>query len=221
MIRWNKDMRKTIQTAIQIVFLVIFIGLIFAGKIQLWMALFLAGVLSSFLLGRVYCGWICPINTVMSNVTRIKKKLKLKDRPIPAWIRTPWTRYAAMALFIGLAVFANVSQRPIPVLPALLIIGILLTLFYPELLWHRYLCPYGTNLHFPAKASRNKMQINPSACNSCGVCARVCPTATIDQVDGQFRINKSECLVCFACQDSCRKDAILYHSPSQLPLSLP
>ena len=122
-------MRKTIQNVIRIIFLVVFAGLIFAGKIQIWMAIFLAGVLASFLLGRVYCGWICPINTVMSTMTRMKKKMKIKDRPTPAWIRNPWTRYVVMALFIGLAVFANVSKRPIPVLPALFAIGILLTLF--------------------------------------------------------------------------------------------
>ena len=214
-------MRKTIQNVIRIIFLVVFAGLIFAGKIQIWMAIFLAGVLASFLLGRVYCGWICPINTVMSTMTRMKKKMKIKDRPTPAWIRNPWTRYVVMALFIGLAVFANVSKRPIPVLPALFAIGILLTLFYPELLWHRYLCPYGTILHYPAKLARNQMQINPSACNNCGICAKVCPTTTISNIDNQFRIEKSECLVCFACQDNCRKDAIHYHSPSQLPPSLP
>lgn len=201
-------MRRSIQTVIQVVFLVLFIGLMSVGKIKFWMLIFLTGVLATLMVGRIYCGWICPINTVVSILTKIKRLLKIKDHPIPNWIKSPWIRYGLLALFLGLAVFANVSQRPVPILPALFALGILLTLFFPETLWHRYLCPYGTILRVPAEKSHRSLRIVPSSCTNCGACARICPTETIIRINHQYVINKPDCLVCYACQDRCSKDAI-------------
>lgn len=203
-------MRKSIQIILQNILLAAFILLIFKGKVQLWMAVFLLGVVVSFVLGRVYCGWICPINSMMKLLNPVKKRLKIKNRPIPRWLANPWTRTIALVLFLGLAVFANVSHKPLPVLPLLFVIGVLLTLIYPELLWHRYLCPYGSILRFPARLSRYQMQIDPAACSNCGACTRVCPTAAIENPNGQHQIVKDECLVCMACQDRCPKGAIKY-----------
>jgi ferredoxin-type protein NapH len=192
-------MRQIIQIVLQYILLIAFIALIFIGKVQLWMVLFLLGVATSFLLGRIYCGWICPINTTIKLTTKI-----------PGWVVNPWTRTIILMLFIGLAVFANISKRPIPVLPALFVIGILLSFFYPELLWHRYLCPYGSILRFPAKVSRHQLRIEPGACTNCGACVKVCPTATIVKSSGQHQIIKEECLVCYACQETCKRNAIRY-----------
>jgi len=77
----------------QIAFLALFIILFVKGKVQLWMGLFLFAIIVSFLLGRVYCGWICPINTVMKGVTWIKKKLHIKNIEISVFLTKPWVRF--------------------------------------------------------------------------------------------------------------------------------
>ena len=54
----------TLRIIIEIVFLGLFEILFFRGSIQLWLAVFVAGALLSLFFGRIYCGYICPMNTL-------------------------------------------------------------------------------------------------------------------------------------------------------------
>ncbi|MDD2534128.1 MAG: 4Fe-4S binding protein [Eubacteriales bacterium] len=207
--------KRALQTALQLLMLILFIALIALGKIQLWMGFFVGGVIASFVFSRLYCGWICPINTVLRWTTVAKKKLKIKDRPIPSWLKNPWVRTIILILFVAVAVISQKNHLTLPIMPILFFAGIILTFFYPELLWHRYLCPYGAILRFPAKTAIAGMKINESACVQCGACARACPTKTISRADAQtaikpYRINTGECLVCGTCQTVCKSNAITY-----------
>ncbi len=203
-------MRKIIQGLIQIVFLAIFIFLIIVGKVQLWMGLFILGFIISILFGRIYCGWFCPINTVMIGTTWVKKKLHLKSINIPPILKKTWVRYTALALFILLFVFTLVSGKKLPVLPILFLIGIFLTFLFPEELWHRYLCPYGSILHFPAKLSNHQLSIDPNQCNNCGACMRICPAKAVEKHEKNHEIIKSDCILCMKCTENCKQDAITY-----------
>ena len=202
-------MKKILQLIIQIVFLVLFIFLFVSGKVQLWMGLFLLGIVASLLLGRIFCGWICPINTVMNAVTWIKKKLHIKSFTIPPFLIKPWVRFIALGLFIAVFIFTIVSGNKLPVLPLLFALGILLTFFFPEELWHRYLCPFGAIFSYPASKSRHTMIINTDKCNNCGACKRVCPTKAVEKKE-KHNIIKGECLVCIECSRSCKQNAISY-----------
>ncbi|HPH54165.1 MAG TPA: 4Fe-4S binding protein [Bacteroidales bacterium] len=42
-------------------------------------------------------------------------------------------------------------------------------------------------------------------CNSCGVCAKVCPTKAIDS--DTLEINSNKCIRCFACVKKCPRKA--------------
>lgn len=55
---------KTIRI-FQLIFLGVFVMLIKLGKLQLWFAIFLISIIATPLFGRFYCGWLCPINTLM------------------------------------------------------------------------------------------------------------------------------------------------------------
>ncbi|MCD8498440.1 MAG: 4Fe-4S binding protein [Clostridiales bacterium] len=145
------------------------------------MVVFLGSAIAGLFFGRFYCGWICPMNTVMRFETWLKRKLHIKSLATPNWLKQSWVRIAILIAFLGLAALGIIGQKPLPVLPALFFLGIGLTLFFPELLWHRYLCPYGTILSLPGRLSRKKMAIEASACVNCGACAKVCPTATISK----------------------------------------
>lgn len=201
-------MKKTLQFALRAIFLALFVFLIVNGKVQLWMGLFVPSVLAIFLLGRVYCGWICPINTVMRGLTWIKKKLRIKSVRIPAWLTKPWIRILVLGLFIAVFILTMVSGKKLPVLPVLFAIGVVLTFFFPEELWHRYLCPYGTIMSIPARKSKYTMTIAPELCNSCGMCMRVCPTKTVEKREGNYEILKKDCLVCMECSRVCKQKAI-------------
>lgn len=203
-------MKKALQRIVQILFLALFIFLIIAGKVQIWMGLFLLGILASFLLGRIYCGWLCSINTVMTGVTWIKKKLHIKSLKIPVFLTKAWVRYTALGLFAVAFIVTMITGKKLPVLPVLFALGVLLTFLFPEELWHRYLCPYGTLLHLPAKTAKFHMTIDAQKCNNCGACMRVCPAKAVEKQETRHEISKSDCIVCMECSRKCKQEAIRY-----------
>ena len=203
-------MKKIFQIAVQIIFLLVFIFLIIIGKPQLWMGLFLLGIITSFILGRVYCGWFCSINTILKGIVWVKRKLHIKNLKSPGFLTKSWTRYVVLGLFIAVFIFTIVSGNKLPVLPALFLIGILLTFFFHEELWHHYLCPYGSILHLSASKSLHYVNIDPGKCNNCGACKRICPSKAITKNEKNHEIAKNDCLVCMDCITVCKQGAISY-----------
>lgn len=199
-------LRKVIQTGL----LILFLFLIITGRVQLWMGLFLVGIAASFIFGRFYCGWICSINTVLEWVTAFKKKHGIKNRNIPEFVKKPFARWVLIAAFIGIFLFTVKTGKKLPVLPFLFMSGIVLTFFYHEELWHRFLCPYGSLLSLSSTTAKKGMSIDEEKCVNCGACARVCPAISIDKTDTHHIINKNDCLVCMKCEVVCKPDAISY-----------
>lgn len=203
-------MKNKLQRSIQIIFLLLFVGLMIMGKPQLWMVIFLLGIAGSFILGRFYCGWVCAINTVMVGITSLKRKMKIKDRQIPGWLKKPVTRYIALGLFILIFIFTIKTGVKLPVLPLVILIAAILTFIYPEELWHRYLCPYGTVLAATSKPAKKGVEIDPEKCNNCGVCMWVCPGAAVKKLEASHEILTDDCLICMECIRKCPKEAIEY-----------
>lgn len=203
-------MKSKLQLICQFLFLALFIILIATGRVQFWVGLFLLGIPASLFLGRIYCGWLCPISTVMNGVTWIKKKLGLKGQKTPQALTRPWIRYLVLALFIAAFAFSMITGRQIPALPALFAAGVILTFFFPGELWHRYICPFGTILSLPASKAQLVMLIDEEKCNRCGICKRVCPGNTVEVKEKIYTINKKECLICFECSKNCKQEAITY-----------
>jgi ferredoxin-type protein NapH len=191
-------------------FLLLFSMLVVLGRVQIWMGIFLLSVILTLFFGRFYCGWICPINTVMNFVAKIKSQLHLKGLTIPEFVKKPFYRYGMLTAFILAFIFVMASGKKLPVLPGLLVIGAFLTVFYPENLWHRHLCPYGTILHMVGKLSKRHYTVAEDLCIACGICRKACPAEALQLYEGKYVIAKSECLVCGSCDAKCPKKAIRY-----------
>ena len=71
---------KYIIATVRILFLALFLFLVAKGKMMLWLALFGVSLIAAVIFGRVYCGYVCPMNTVMVPAEWISKKLH--------WIQT-------------------------------------------------------------------------------------------------------------------------------------
>ncbi len=203
-------MKKILQRTIQVLLLALFVFLIINGKVQVWVGLLVFGILASIFLGRFYCGWMCPINTVFKGITWFKKKLNINSFKTPKFLKNKWIRIIAFGIFAVLFGFIMITKAKLPVLPALFIIGVLTTLFFPEELWHRYLCPYGSMLRVSSSRTKHTMYIDEETCTNCGLCTTVCPGAAIVQENGDHKILKGDCLVCMECEAVCPKDSISY-----------
>jgi ferredoxin-type protein NapH len=96
-----EQMKKTflhtirIRNAVRVLFLAAFVVLVLTGRVKLWMGIFALGVVASFFTGRIYCGWICPMNSVMqaAGKNRFRGIFGSKGHPgkrgtkLPGWIR--------------------------------------------------------------------------------------------------------------------------------------
>ncbi len=203
-------MKKNTKLIIQILFLILFTLMIVTGKIQLWMGIFIIGIILSIFLSRFYCGLVCPINTLMNIVTFFKKKLGFKSLKIPDFLTKKLVRYIIIGMFLATFAFVMISGKKLPVVPFITSLGVLLTFFFPEELWHRYLCPYGTILSVSSSKAKKSITIDPSKCNNCTACVKVCPSKAIGRNDYSHFIIKNECLTCFECTWVCKQNAISY-----------
>ncbi|MGI5876496.1 MAG: 4Fe-4S binding protein [Dethiobacteria bacterium] len=211
-------MTRVWQRIVQVIFLALFTVLIVAGKIQLWMGIFVLSMLLAFFFGRFYCGWLCPINTLMKVVTWIKRKLKIGTFKTPRLLTHPFFRYGFLAVFLLTFVFVVKTGRKLPVLPALLLLGTGLTLLFPEELWHRYLCPYGTILQLTGARARRVLTVNAGLCNGCGRCKKVCSGGAVwKTADKKYNIEQESCLLCLDCIDNCPQGAIRYRYQNEKP----
>lgn len=74
--------------------------------------------------------------------------------------------------------------------------------------WCNTVCPVGTVLGAFSKYALFRPVIDPSKCNGCGLCARRCKAACIDS--REHRIDRTRCVVCMDCLDTCSRGAIRY-----------
>ena len=203
----NTKMKKMLQNSVQLLFLVLFSILIMKGKVQIWIGIFLASMLLGMFFGRFYCGWLCPINTVLRAITKIKANLGIKSLHIPSFLKSRYIKYGFLAAFIAAFIYVMNTGKKLPVLPSLLIVGAAITALFSESLWHRNLCPYGTILSLTSKKAVKSLKIASDKCINCGICMKVCPADAVVK-EKTHGIDKSLCLLCMDCIYKCPKKAI-------------
>jgi polyferredoxin len=185
-----------------------------AGKAQLWMALIFLSIALSSIFGRYYCGWICPINTLIRPVNFLRAKLGLNQKKIPAILKSEIPRKVVFALFLvglGYTIYSITQGSKFP-LPLIIIpFGLLITLLINENAWHRYLCPWG--LLFSLTGRFAKLGFLANQCTSCSICKTACPGEAITIATGLGAvIDPTHCLVCGDCQTMCPANALAYQS---------
>jgi ferredoxin-type protein NapH len=192
----------------EVIALVLVIVLTANHKLQIWLLLFALGVITSLFAGRLFCGWICPMNTIFRAINLIYGKLKIKRFTAPRFLKNSIVRYGFLALFVISMIVVKAAGLHIDMLLYIILFSVILTLSVNEEFWHRYACPFGTVLHISARRSRFGLHIDENACISCGKCQKVCPSLSIETAENKKRRNLNhECLLCTQCQDVCPTDA--------------
>ena len=204
---------KYITTIIRILFLALFLFLLVNGKVLLWFALFAASLIAALIFGRIYCGYVCPMNTLMLPVEWLSQKLKLQTSKSPKWLKNGY--FAWITLVISIAVML-LSKRllhiNLPILPFWLVISVLVTFRYKPEVFHNLICPFGALQKTFGRFAMLSEKVNKDACIGCKLCEKTCPSKaiTVSSKDNKAEINAALCHQCSNCSQVCPKGAIHY-----------
>jgi NAD-dependent dihydropyrimidine dehydrogenase PreA subunit len=167
-------------------------------------------LVASLVVGRMFCGHICPVGTIQELASLAPlKKIDIRNQKIPEAIRfavfiavvtgglyaVNFMQYTGVYDFFSLALTAGFF-----VFAALLLLSLF---FYRPVC--RLLCPYGVLFSVLSHVSRYRLK-RTDACINCRKCEKACPV----HVAGAG-VSKRECYLCGRCKDVCPvKDAIVY-----------
>ncbi|MBU0561458.1 MAG: 4Fe-4S binding protein [Bacteroidetes bacterium] len=193
----------------------------------LFILLAIVGV--SFVFGKSFCGWICPVGALSEYIAdfgdNLQNKLFKKVYRITRWLDYPLRsiKYLLLAFFVyaiffamselALKSFLDSSYNVISDVKmyyffaeiSQFALTVILVLFvfsiFARNFWCRYLCPYGALLGIFSILSPNKIQRNLDSCIDCELCAKACPSRI--KVDKVKTVISDECSTCMSCVDVC------------------
>ncbi|NPB09749.1 MAG: 4Fe-4S binding protein [Thermodesulfobacteria bacterium] len=181
-------------------------------------------VLLALFLGRVFCGWICPIHFLSELEDRLLRLLRIKRRDL--W-RLPrmvfWFALIGellLSMIIGAPLFVFLSPpglvgREIMMavffhtlaLEGVIVVLVLTLNLFTRRFFCRYLCPLGALLAFLGSKRRLLVVKREEECLKCGLCDRACPLGlSPSQGEGASLY----CWNCGECVDACRLNALAF-----------
>ncbi len=195
------------------------------------MILFAGQFVVALLLGRAFCGWLCP-GSGLGQICR-----SVRDEPAAGgrWDLVKWVIWVPwVAAIVGFAVAAGglhtidpffmieggISvSRPEHYIIYFFFVGLILLLalwagrhgFCHYACWMAPFMILGTKLRDRLRIAGLNLRPKPDACTDCGRCATTCPMSL--NVPGMVRsgsMANAECILCGECVDTCRKGAISF-----------
>lgn len=195
------------------------------------MVLFIITFLASLILGRFWCGWLCPMGgwqDICGNVQKWPvsggKYNLIKYGVWAVWIAMLISLLAGAGGIREVDIFYNTHSgfsltQPVAFGVYFLLLGILflMVIIAGKRGMCHYLCPVCVNFII-ARKIRNffrwpalHLSVDRDQCISCRRCSKACPMGldVLSMVqDG--RMETEECILCASCADSCPRGAISF-----------
>ncbi len=195
-------------------------------------------VLVALTLGRVFCGWVCPIHFLSEISDRLRSLFGGKLYPPDRWRLPRFTLWWALAgelllaMILGAPLFVFLSPPGLVgrellrlvffqtlALEGLIIVAVLLLNLLTRRFFCRYLCPLGALLVLLGQKRRLRIELQSGACIQCAQCDQACPLGlTVSLGEGAGL----HCWNCGTCVDQCQHAALqLTLMSSQKPIHGP
>ncbi|WNF38104.1 NapH/MauN family ferredoxin-type protein [Bacillaceae bacterium IKA-2] len=173
--------------------------------------------------GRVFCSWVCPVNTLLELTDSVRKRFK--NLPDIQFKLNTKIHLAVLVLvlsfFIGVPIFEIISPIGNTIRNLLFVWGIgafiilaivLFDFFVSKRGWCRYFCPVGGFYSSIGKAGQLRVKIDDEKCVSCMQCKKVCfshPSILDPAINGEKSfVASGDCSLCGACIDACSHEAL-------------
>lgn len=180
----------------------------------------------AFLLGRVFCSWVCPVTFILEIFDRLRKlvsrKKFLRNRLLVAkkvlWFTLISELLVSMILGAPLFVFLSppglvgreimmlVFFRKVALEGMLLLLIILLELLTRRC-FCRSFCPLGALLAVIGQKRKLRVEVVSENCIECGICVKSCPMGLSPQI-GEG--TTPYCWNCGECLDNCPEGALVF-----------
>jgi ferredoxin-type protein NapH len=192
---------------------------------------FLAMLVGSIFLGRLFCGYLCPAGGIQECAMLVNSK-----SPRQGWknnikyvIWTVWIIVIIICFIFrkqNLTVdFFYATEHGISIsniYAYTIYYGIILLIFVPSIIFGKrifchYLCwmaPFmviGSKLGNLLHIKRLRLSADKNACINCHICDKCCSMSlnVVEKVQME-NMDDNECILCGACVDNCPKKAITY-----------
>ena len=194
------------------------------------LSILVMALLTSLILRKGFCGFLCPIGTLSFWLFRLGRKLGIACTVSHrfAWLLTI-PKYLLLVFFLKITLLSfdlegteaflfsrynMVADTKMFLFFARLdavLLGTLAFLTAGSLVipsfWCRCFCPYGALLGIIALLSPAAVRRREDACIHCGRCASACPQGIA--VDRKVRVSSAECTGCQECVSACPKKGCL------------
>src|SRR5665213_450395 len=157
-------------------------------------------LLSSLLLKKTFCSWLCPVGTLSEGLWKLGRKFFRRNLTVPRWLDIPLRslKYLLMAFFLFIVIsmsaealsdfllapfgiiadvkmlnfFREISLLGMAVVALLMLLSVVIQNF-----WCRFLCPYGALMGIISTLSPVRIRRDAQACIDCGKCSKACPSS--------------------------------------------
>lgn len=200
---------------------------LFASKsfsLEMLLGSLLLLVVYGLIRGRVFCGWICPVNLLLEILDwlRVKLHIRVQERVLPRHVKV-YVAAAILVLSLVLSIPVFEVLSPISFINKGLVFGsmaggltllaiLLVELFWGHRVWCRSICPLGGFYEVVGKVGLANVRIDHGKCIGCDKCKIAClcdPEILDDVVAGaDCMVRAGDCMVCGKCVEACPTSAL-------------